>query len=265
MTKEAYYFSHDANARNDEKVLMLRAEHGMQGYGIYWCLLEMMFESADTKLFHSKEKGMAVSYNIDITVLQSVINTCVTEGLFESDGEKFWSESLMRRKGKYLDYKKKKSEAGKKGMEKRWGKKENDNGVITEPKQNDNGVITENNKGKEIKEKEIKIPYKEIIDLLNEHSNSKFKLNAKATKTAIKARWEEDYAFEDFKLVIEYFCKAWKGKVFSNGKNGDDYLRPSTLFNNRFDERLNEARKKTNSSNQPPKHSNALTEDDFMF
>ena len=101
MAKEAYYFSHDANARNDEKVLMLRAEHGMEGYGIYWALLEMMFESTDTTLSHDKLRGLSVSYNVDITLLESVINTCISERLFVSDGDKFWSESLLRRKGKF--------------------------------------------------------------------------------------------------------------------------------------------------------------------
>lgn len=152
MAKETYYFSHDANARNDEKILMLRAEHGMEGYGIYWALLEMMFESSDTKLSHSKVKGIAVSYNTAITLLEDVINTAISEQLFVSDGEKFWSESLIRRKGKFQDLKKKKSEAGKKGMEKRWGKQQKDNTDITP----DNTVITKDNKVKESKGKESK-------------------------------------------------------------------------------------------------------------
>jgi Txe/YoeB family toxin of Txe-Axe toxin-antitoxin module len=147
--KEAYYFSHDANARQDEKVLMLRAEHGWEGYGIFWALVEMMFESSDSTLHLNKIRGIAVSYNIPITVLESVINTCITEDLFVSDGEKFWSDSLIRRKTKYMEIKEKKSEAGRKGMAKRWGK---DNTDITD----DNSVITKNNKGKESKVKESK-------------------------------------------------------------------------------------------------------------
>jgi hypothetical protein len=151
--KEAYYFSHDANARQDEKILMLRADHGWEGYGIYWALIEMMFESSDTALHIKKIKGIALSYNIDITLLESVINTCITEQLFVSDGEKFWSESLNRRKLKYQEVKDKKSEAGKKGMAKRWGSKQNDNTVITE---NNKGKESKGNKEKEIKEKENK-------------------------------------------------------------------------------------------------------------
>ena len=154
MAKETYYFSHDSNARNDEKILMLRAEHGWQGYGLFWALIEMMFEAKETYLFHSKIKGIAISYNIDITLLESVINTCIAEQLFVSDGQVFWSESLRERKQKFIELRQQKSAAGKKGMANRWA--------------SDNTVITENNKVKEKKEKESKrkeIKVKEIKDV----------------------------------------------------------------------------------------------------
>jgi len=157
--KDTYYFSHDSNARNDEKILMLRAEHGWEGYGIYWALIEMMFESADTALYHDKIKGIAFSYNIDITLLKSVINTCIREGLFVSDDDMFWSESLRRRKGKYHELKQKRSDAGKKGMAKRWG---TDNTVITDENNSNNNDITNNNKVKESKGKESKGKEKKI-------------------------------------------------------------------------------------------------------
>lgn len=50
MSKEAYYFSHDTNARNDPKILALRDNWGVEGYGIYWVLIEMLRESNDYKL-----------------------------------------------------------------------------------------------------------------------------------------------------------------------------------------------------------------------
>ena len=167
MKKETYYFSHDCNARNDEKILMLRSEHGWEGYGIYWALIETMYESTDTKLCHAKLKGISLCYNIDITLLQSVINTAITESLFVSDGEKFWSESLLQRKQIFLDSREKKSLAGIKGMGKRWKNQQNsekNNTVITPLYQNDNIDITLYNKGKEkerkgkVKESSIFIP-----------------------------------------------------------------------------------------------------------
>jgi hypothetical protein len=139
--KDAHYFSHDSNARNDEKVLMLRAELGWEGYGIFWALIEMMFDNADTCLHHDKIKGVAIGNNIDITLLQSVINTCIANGLFLSDDNAFWSESLRKRKQKYLDEKEKKSKAGKLGMASRWGDKPQ-----KKSKRCYNGDITKDNK-----------------------------------------------------------------------------------------------------------------------
>ena len=187
--KDTYYFSHDSNARNDEKILMLRAEHGWEGYGIYWLLIEMMFESTDTCLYHSKTKGIAVANNIDITLLQSVITTCIEEELFISNNDKFFSQSLDRRKQNMLNLRKKKSEAGKKGMASRW---ESNNTDITQLKQSNNTDITKHNKGKEriVKDSIVKESKKDkepkgsmsiantndlqsILDYWNQHSKLK--------------------------------------------------------------------------------------------
>ena len=48
--KDAYYFSHDSNARNDIKILRLRRSLGLEGYGIYFCLIEMLREQDDYKM-----------------------------------------------------------------------------------------------------------------------------------------------------------------------------------------------------------------------
>ena len=42
MKSNTYYFSHDYNAANDTKVLFLRHQLGMEGYGIYWYLIEQL-------------------------------------------------------------------------------------------------------------------------------------------------------------------------------------------------------------------------------
>jgi hypothetical protein len=45
MKKYTYYFSHDFNAHNDTKILFLRQQLGMEGYGIYWYLIEILAEA----------------------------------------------------------------------------------------------------------------------------------------------------------------------------------------------------------------------------
>lgn len=83
------------------------------------------------------------------------------------------------------------------------------------------------------------IPYAEIISHLNKKAEKNFKHSTNKTRDLIKARWNEGHRLADFKQVIDVCCANWKGQTFGNGKQGDDYLQPSTLFNGKFDERLN--------------------------
>jgi uncharacterized phage protein (TIGR02220 family) len=249
--KEAYYFSHDANARQDEKILMLRAEHGWEGYGIYWALVEMMFESTESVLHHSKIKGISVSYNIDIAVLKEIINTCIQENLFQTEGDLFWSESLVRRKEKFREVREKRSEAGKKGAAKRWGDNESNSKAMAEPSQSDSDDIAKNSKEKESKEKEKeskeeKIPYDGIIEYLNEKSGKSYKSSTKKTQTLIKARLNEGFTLHDIRDVIDIKCSQWK-----NDPQMNNYLRPETLFGTKFEGYLNEKPKTVSSLSGP--------------
>ena len=42
MKKDAYYFSHDANSQDDPKCMLLIDQLGMEGYGIFWALIEAL-------------------------------------------------------------------------------------------------------------------------------------------------------------------------------------------------------------------------------
>ena len=50
MSKDAFYFSHDSNARNDLKCMRLRRLCGMAGYGLYWCVIEMLRDASEFRL-----------------------------------------------------------------------------------------------------------------------------------------------------------------------------------------------------------------------
>jgi hypothetical protein len=49
MNKDAFYFPHFCNARHDRKIKRLRKELGLEGYGIYFMLLETLREQLDFK------------------------------------------------------------------------------------------------------------------------------------------------------------------------------------------------------------------------
>lgn len=89
---------------------------------------------------------------------------------------------------------------------------------------------------------EEKIPYKKILDYLNEKTGKHYR-NVPANQDLIRARWKTDgYRFDDFKKVIDNKVAEWKGTgvTFSNGKLAENYLQPSTLFGSKFDKYLNQ-------------------------
>lgn len=83
---------------------------------------------------------------------------------------------------------------------------------------------------------------KDIITYLNDKTGKRYSHNASGNKRIIQARLNEGYTFDDFKRVIDHKCNEWLPPVkFSNGKMSDTYLRPATLFNQKFDQYLNES------------------------
>lgn len=119
--KDVYWFSHDANARRDQKILEMRSVYGTEGYGWWWMLLELMREATDHKLKLSGKytlPALAKELDADPGRLTEYINDCIKEFfLFESDGDYFWSPSLIRRLKKYDDFIEKCRDAANK----RWG------------------------------------------------------------------------------------------------------------------------------------------------
>ena len=55
MAKETYYFSHDSNAITDTKILNMRADYGLEGYGLFWAIIEMMRNEESYKLQADKK------------------------------------------------------------------------------------------------------------------------------------------------------------------------------------------------------------------
>lgn len=82
------------------------------------------------------------------------------------------------------------------------------------------------------------IPYREIIDYLNQKTGKAFKHTAASHKKLVKARWSEEYTLEQFKQVIDNKCEDWL-----DDPHWGQYLQPSTLFGNKFDQYLNQQSK----------------------
>ena len=161
MAKQAYYFSHDGNARNDDRIIAVRLEHGMEGYGIYFAILERLLESSN---FMSVKDYNVIAF--DLRVSSGLIKKIVENFelfSFTDDGKYFYSESFNRRMIPLEELRVKRSEAGKKGNAKRWNKPYD----VAELSQSD--TKKSQRKEKEIKEKEI---IKEKVILLNGEEKS---------------------------------------------------------------------------------------------
>lgn len=137
MAKDTYYFSHDVNASNDPKIIVMKELCGVISYAWWWILIEQLAAQEEYKLPMDKITftGLGIAFGMKqneaiassneaklSTAKQAeafvilLINECE---LLETDGEFFWSPSLLRRnllrKKKQEEISKKRSEAGRLG------------------------------------------------------------------------------------------------------------------------------------------------------
>jgi len=117
MAKDTFWFKHDYNARNDEKVLELRSEFGAEGYGVFWMLIETMAENENGGAKASLIGGLSHGYGVAKDKLCDIIKYCVSvELVYEKDGF-YFSKRLDKHKGERRQF----SENGIEGAAKRWG------------------------------------------------------------------------------------------------------------------------------------------------
>ena len=95
--------------------------------------------------------------------------------------------------------------------------------------------------------------YSSVIDYLNEKTErtgkEKYSSTSPKTQKLIKARLREKYELEDFKTVIDKKCKEWLGTDM------EKYLRPETLFGNKFESYLKQKTGGNNNGNTRNKRS----------
>lgn len=118
-----------------------------------------------------------------------------------------------------------KNPVGSSGGEQNPNKADNDNDSVND---------SDNDSDNENKNDNVNV-IKEIVFYLNQICGTKYLHTSEKTKTLIKARLNDGFKFEDFKTVIDKKYKEWgqDAKMVS-------YLRPETLFSNKFEGYLNQ-------------------------
>ena len=117
MAKDSFWFKHDYNARNDEKILELMSEYGAEAYGIYWMIIESMAENENGCIKATLIGGLSHGFRVAKSRLLEIIQCCIRVELFQEKDGYYLSNRLLRHKNerKFL------SEKGKEGAKKKWG------------------------------------------------------------------------------------------------------------------------------------------------
>jgi uncharacterized protein YdaU (DUF1376 family) len=152
------YFSHDLNARNDRKLIRLAMKHGMEGIGIYWCIIEMMYEEQG-RIMRSECERIAFELRTSCEKIESVLQDF---DLFYADAECWHSASVNKRIEAQIQV----SNGAKKAAQTRWEKFRNQS--VTEENATAMRTHTNRNANKEKKRKvkESKINNTETREML---------------------------------------------------------------------------------------------------
>lgn len=144
MKKDSPYFSHDYNASNDPKILFMRQQLGMEGYGIYWFIVEQLAQAGGTLPLK-----IAPILAMQTHATEAKVNS-VIQGyeLFVITEEEFFSVRLC----KHLEVRKVLSESGKKGAKTKWELAQNNSHPNSHP---NSPAYGNKRKEKEIKEKKV--------------------------------------------------------------------------------------------------------------
>ena len=117
MAKDAYYFSHDLNSRNDEKLLKIRTKfQNEKGFGIFWMIVECMAESTDGMIDGTAIAELSLSLSIDNATIKEFLDFAISINLFYNKNGRIGSKRIDQ----YKAFRAEKSASGKLGADKRW-------------------------------------------------------------------------------------------------------------------------------------------------
>jgi len=175
LARDAFYFPHDSNARQDTKILKLRIKHGWAGYGLYWGIIEALRDQDNYSFDANEPELISLAVGCSVDELIPVLETCIEVGLLVNEDGEIYSKSLKRRMEHVNEIREKRREAGRKGSMARQRESTIEANVAQEESNaqaNDEQMLSKclanekqmlSSKGKEIKEKERESKEKERV------------------------------------------------------------------------------------------------------
>jgi hypothetical protein len=98
--KDTYYFPHDYHARHDTKIEAMVNDYGVEGYGMYWVIIERLYESRNNKIekFPKLFFGLATELCVSPDRAEKFVLSLINDyRLLEEDENNIWSDSVLRR------------------------------------------------------------------------------------------------------------------------------------------------------------------------
>lgn len=219
------YFSHDFNARNDIKLKKVIANLGIQGIGLYWCIIECLYENDGYLSFDDID---LLSYELR-TDKDLILNLIENFDLFKKNNKnKFYSQSVLNR----LEEIESKSRKNRENALKRWNKNDtnemqtesNSNATALQPQCYIKEKIIKDNKRKD---NNILLTTTEDNNIYN-YVESNFGRSLSPIELEKIGLWSSEYKDEILKYAIqiavmnrkatfayvEGILKNWKAKGF---------------------------------------------------
>ena len=242
MSKDTYYFSHDYNTRNDQKIKKLISKHGYLGYGIFWAIVEDLYNNANA--LHLDYDSIAFDLRTTKELVKSIINDF---DLFIINDDMFGSMSIQKR----LDERDEKSKKARESARYRWDKNKSDANALQT--QSDSNAIKES-KGKEIKvneskennidERKLKFAstLKPFLDLYGKEMLNDFYLywtEPNKSNTKFKQELEKTWGLE--RRLSTWSKNDFKNKEKSSAKKESKTEQLSNTYNKLLNEIKNES------------------------
>lgn len=235
--KDAYYFPHDSNAKDDPKIVLLIEQLGLEGFGIYWVLIETLRDQPDYRYPLKLLPAIARKY---VTTAEKVEAVVKYYHLFEIENDKFFlSPSLCRRMAVVDSKRRRLSEAGKRGRAKQLQASTGHPQAMPEPPP---GSKEKKRKGKEKKKKEIFDPSSLIPsgvsedlwrDFLANRKHKNLQNTERALKTIISSfeKGLDQYSYDEMietyiSTNMQRFDPLWMKSTDNKASNKTpDYLK----------------------------------------
>lgn len=194
------YFSHDIFTRENLKIKRLIAVHKMEGYGVFWAVVEFLHNN-NNKLLLSEIDIIAADLGVDVKLVESVVKNFK---LFSIRNKVISSTRVAQN----IKLKKEKSEKAKKAIAKRWQGSKDDTDVL---QSNYEGNTINESKVNEIKENK-KNESKESNKKIEKENENNEKNENKANQTALKQenpteiKAEKQNSMQNAQSIIKNFA-----------------------------------------------------------